>query len=253
MHCMPTHCGDVVVLGGAILLGGFLSEDGATITAITLTVSSALDPRIAFFSAFLGLWIGDLGVYMLARSIGPSIMRKSWVQKWFACPSHGETAQTRSDGRLGLAVSRFFPGTRVAAYVSAALGRMPANVFAVITAVSAFLWVALIFAVIRFAPARVATAAQQHLPAMGFLGLVFFLVLHLWRKWGVWLRQWLGITLGRICHEVQLVCSGPGCPARHVSPYVSTSNLQNRRNLTNEGRFVCPTTSALTVWLRSLV
>ena len=56
-------------LMAAIIFGAFLSEDGATITAATLAASKLLDPRLAFVSAFAGLWAGDLGVYALARSM----------------------------------------------------------------------------------------------------------------------------------------------------------------------------------------
>jgi len=239
MHRVPTHCGDVLVLVGAIVLGGFLSEDGATITAVTLTLSSALDPRIAFFSAFLGLWIGDLGVYMLARTIGPSIMKSPWFQKWFAGSSRRDATQAQNDGGLGLAVSRFFPGTRVAAYVSAALAHMPARVFAGITAVSAFVWVVLVFAAVHFAPDRVA-AAHLRLPVVGSLGLAFFLVLHLWRKWCV--CQWLRFSFGLVCHEVK-VCAAVllAWPVRIRRQVFKTEDTLPR------SRSVRRTTPALTV------
>src|ERR1041385_4226014 len=106
MSVMPPHCGDALLLVGAIVLGGFLSEDGATITAATLTISSALDSRLAFVSAFVGLWIGDLGVYALARAVGPSIVQKSWFKKYLGGADRSASDRKKSDGRLGLAISR---------------------------------------------------------------------------------------------------------------------------------------------------
>src|SRR5579883_3405817 len=114
-----------LALAFAIMLGAFVSEDGATITAATLTATATLDPKIAFFSAFAGLWFGDLGVYALARLGGPALLRREWFQKWFAAPV-SDSAISVNDGRLGLAVTRFFPGTRLPAYLSAGFRRMPA-------------------------------------------------------------------------------------------------------------------------------
>jgi len=183
---MPTHCANVMTLVGAIVLGGLLFEDGATITAVALTVSSALEPRIAFFSAFVGLWIGDLGVYALARSIGPSLVKRSWFQKWFG--SKSGLRKPGSDGCLLLALSRFVPGTRVAAYISAAARLMPAAVFAGITGLSAFLWVILVFATIQLVPTRM-VVALLHLPGIGVLGLMFLVALQVWRKREVQIQQ----------------------------------------------------------------
>src|SRR5262249_38853025 len=146
---------DALLLAGAIALGGLLSEDGATITAATLTASRSINPKIAFLSAFLGLWAGDFGVYALARKVGPSILQNSQFQQWFGKAGRAVSERTADDGRWALALSRFFPGTRVPAYISAGLGRMPTAVFAGITAVSALAWVILVFAAIHLAPAQV--------------------------------------------------------------------------------------------------
>ena len=172
------------------MLGAFVSEDGATLTAATLTATATLDPTVAFVSAFAGLWLGDLGVYALARLGGPALLHRQWFQKWFAAPV---PASAVNDGRLGLAVSRFFPGTRLPAYLSAGFRRMPALVFAAITAVSAFAWVILVFATIRLAPSRT-EAVQRHAGEAALLGLTLFLMLHVWRKWGAIARRKIAIA-----------------------------------------------------------
>ena len=58
-------------MGAGIIAATFISEDGATVTAATLAASSLLDARLAFVSAFSGLWVGDLGVYAIARYLRP--------------------------------------------------------------------------------------------------------------------------------------------------------------------------------------
>ena len=51
MSMIPVQSGNVIALVAAIVLGAFVSEDGATITAATLAASSVLDLRLAFLSA----------------------------------------------------------------------------------------------------------------------------------------------------------------------------------------------------------
>ena len=56
----PMHNAEVFGLVLGIIGVGLLSEDGATVTAATLAATCLLDIRLAFVSAFCGLWIGDL-------------------------------------------------------------------------------------------------------------------------------------------------------------------------------------------------
>src|SRR2546423_4012625 len=134
---IPTiHHGSAIALIVTIVLGALISEDGATITAATLAASSVLDFRLAFLSAFAGLWGGDLGVYALTRSIGPRITQHRWFAGWFAKRKTRTTSPRRNDGQLSLALSRFFPGTRLPAYISAGLVRQPVFTFAAGTAVA---------------------------------------------------------------------------------------------------------------------
>src|SRR5215467_11443647 len=195
----PTASGTVeaLLLAGAIVLGGLLSEDGATITAATLTASSSINPKLAFFSAFVGLWAGDFGVYVLARKVGPSILQSSRFQRWFGKAEPVVSGRAAGNGRWTLALSRFFPGTRVPAYISAGLGRMPAAVFAAITAVSALAWVLLVFAAIQLAPAQVGSARQK-LSILGLFGLGLLVLLYLWRRWGLKVRKRVATQFARM-------------------------------------------------------
>src|SRR5437016_12315353 len=123
---IPTiHDGSAIALIVAIVLGALISEDGATITAATLAASSVLDFRLAFLSAFAGLWGGDLGVYALTRSIGPRITQHRWLAGWFANSKSRTTSPRRNDGQLILALIRFFARTHLPAYIAAAVGPLP--------------------------------------------------------------------------------------------------------------------------------
>src|SRR5713101_7393984 len=195
---IPTiHDGSAIALIVAIVLGALISEDGATITAATLAASSVLDFRLAFLSAFAGLWGGDLGVYALTRSIGPRIMQHRWFAGWFAKGKTRTSNPRENDGQLSLALSRFFPGTRLPAYISAGLERMPVFTFAAITAVSAIAWILLVFAAIQLAPSR-SSSAKQELAMLSMFGLVLFALLSAWRRWGHRIRRSASISFDRI-------------------------------------------------------
>lgn len=179
----------VLFLMAAIVFGAFLSEDGATITAATLAASKLLDPRLAFVSAFAGLWAGDLGMYALARSMGPSLVHHPWFARWFSKHGSGEGLRVRGEGQLALAVSRFFPGTRLPAYLSAGFRRMPLPAFLGITALTAAVWVLLAFLVIRLAPSHAGSLAHE-LEVLSLVGLALYASLTLLRRLGppAWVR-----------------------------------------------------------------
>lgn len=196
MFAGSIHGEGTLALAFAIVLGAFVTEDGATITAAALTATAALNPTVAFASAFAGLWFGDLGVYALARLSGPALLHREWFRKWFGAPIVPESANGGADGRLGLAVSRFFPGTRLPAYLSAGFRGMPPLVFGAITAVSALAWVILVFGAIRLAPSR-SEAAQRHTSEAAILGLTVFFLLHVWRKRGAVVRRRMAVAAMR--------------------------------------------------------
>ena len=236
---IPTiHHGSAIALIVAIILGAFISEDGATITAATLAASSVLDFRLAFLSAFAGLWGGDLGVYALTRRIGPRIMQHRWFEGWFPKERPGTSNPLRSNGQLGLALSRFFPGMRLPAYISAGLERMPVLAFAGITAVSAIAWILLVFASIQLAPSR-SSSAKQQLAILSLFGLGLFALLSAWRRWGPGIRRALSISLDSIVRwefwpawlfysPVALICVWLGLRYKGFSlPTVANLNQKN--------------------------
>jgi len=65
----PMHNAEVFGLVLGIIGVGLLSEDGATVTAATLAATCLLDIRLAFVSAFCGLWIGDLASFCSETAI----------------------------------------------------------------------------------------------------------------------------------------------------------------------------------------
>ena len=223
-----------LILAAGIVGGAFLSEDGATITAATLAATCVLNAKMAFLSAFAGLWVGDLGVYVLARHIGPPIRSHRWFSRLFA----GEQREAPSKEMWSLALSRFFPGTRMPSYLSAGLNRMPLLLFAGITAASALVWTAIAFAFVRLGPAR-ALHLKNELPLAALLGLSLYLLLQAWRSHGENIRMWLRTRVEHLSQwefwpawlfypPVVLACMALGIRYRGLSlPAVANLNQKN--------------------------
>lgn len=185
MSVLGFHFGTSLVAALAIIAGAFVSEDAATITAASLAVASVLDARLSFLSAVAGLWVGDLGVYGAARLWKVKAGKVVWYRK---AVDSLESNATAARGEWPLAVSRFFPGTRLPAYVSAGLNRMPFLSYAAITAATAVLWTATVFVAIWLFPSQ-AQSARERLALLGFAGLAAFAVLTLWKWYGARLRE----------------------------------------------------------------
>jgi membrane protein DedA with SNARE-associated domain len=192
MSLVP-NAGTVAAVTG-IIAAAFISEDGATVTAATLAASSLLDAKLAFLSAFSGLWLGDLGVYAIARYLEPATRDNRWCSRVFTAVSGRVTSNAK--GAWQLAISRFFPGTRLPSYISAGLRGMPASLFSAITAATAFLWTLLVFTMMHLAPARTQRATRQ-IPVAVLLAMTVFAALCAWRIWGPAIRGQIQKRFGR--------------------------------------------------------
>jgi len=139
----------------AIILLSFVSEDVATISSALSIFGGPLSWPLGFAACFLGIWLGDLGLYSLARCLGKPVLQSRWVAR-FADAAVIERCQERFNGRgsLALLASRFIPGTRLPTYLAAGLLSMPLARFALITAFAACLWIGGIFAIAKLLGAQ---------------------------------------------------------------------------------------------------
>jgi len=148
----------------SIFVATFIYEDGATLLAATLCASGSLDPWIGLLTTFLGIWLGDMGLYGLGSSLGQRTVQSRWLHKhlrpellakaegWFA-----------RQGLLALIMSRAIPGSRLPLYLAAGALRLPVRLFAVTTAACSAVWVSAIFAIWRFIP-KTSPGHQKFLP-----------------------------------------------------------------------------------------
>jgi len=181
----------------------FASEDLATITGGLLAVGGEMPFWLAFAAVFFGIWIGDVGVYAIARVAGPPILATKWFGR-IVSRSRIEASEAwfRERGWIAIVMCRFMPGVRVPVYASAGLLRTPLPFFVTLTGVAAFLWVGGSFLLLHLFGRAVVTWFEIQAEHWGVwivaalaLFLVFFLLRKLSRPWGGrqlgrWLQRW---------------------------------------------------------------
>jgi membrane protein DedA with SNARE-associated domain len=181
MDYLEMHFGSSLVVVLTLVGVAFVSEDAGTVTAATLAAARLLDARLSFFSAVAGLWLGDLAVYVTVRFAEYKVERMNVFSRAIETLQSGSK---RIQGHWPLAFSRFLPGTRLPAYVSAALNRMPFLRFAGTTAATAVLWTWTVFAAIRWFPSQAETA-RGRLAVLSLVGVTAFTILFVSRPYFV--------------------------------------------------------------------
>jgi len=137
----------------SIFLFTFAYEDGATLLAVTLGAAGRLDARLGFASAFLGIWIGDMGLYALGSSFGRRAATSRWSRRFVSNESLAKAeAWFQKRGPLTIVMSRFLPGSRLPLYVAAGVLKLPAKLFSMITGICSAIWVGVIFGIWHVAP-----------------------------------------------------------------------------------------------------
>ena len=117
----------------------FVLEDAAAVGAGLLLANHSLSWPAAFTACFFGIWLGDAGLYALARFAGRGWFEGSALRKF-------STQVTRSEkwfaarGTPILVFSRLLPGTRLPTYLAAGFLRVPAPRFLFITGTAAGVW-----------------------------------------------------------------------------------------------------------------
>src|SRR5438034_6764192 len=134
----------------AIILLSHISEDVATISSALSLFGGPITWPLGFAACFAGIWLGDLGLYSLARCFGKPILESRWIAR-FADATAVERCQIRFNNHasLTLLASRFVPGTRLPTYLAAGLLSMPVSRFAAVTGFGALLWIGGIFIITK--------------------------------------------------------------------------------------------------------
>ena len=180
----------------SVFLLTFAYEDGATLLAVSLGAAGRLDARVGFASAFLGIWAGDMGLFLVGSRMGRRAATSQWLTRFVSSDSLAKAQSWFAKrGPLTIVMSRFLPGSRLPLYVAAGALKLPARLFSTITGVCSAVWVAAIFTVWRFTPVSHAPARILWLVAAAILlgPWTFKIVVRgfrtvrlLWRKYQRW-------------------------------------------------------------------
>src|SRR5437763_10537931 len=96
----------------AIILLSFISEDAATISSALSLFGGPIKWPLGFAACFAGIWLGDLGLYYIARCFGKPILTSHWIARFADAKTIGR-CQTgfNAHASLTLLARRFVPGT----------------------------------------------------------------------------------------------------------------------------------------------
>jgi len=179
----------------------FVLEDAAAIGAGLLLAAGHISWPAAFISCFLGIWLGDVGLYALARSAGRNWFEKSSLKKHSTKVSRSEE-WFKERGTLILIFSRAVPGARLPTYLAAGFLRVPFAKFLLVTGAAAFVWTFIILFLAQTFGAQVFKwLGHYKLGSLWLMGGGMFLLITFqwirrawvnfdWRKFSTALARW---------------------------------------------------------------
>ena len=185
-----------------IFLFTFVLEDAATVGAGLLLAAGTLGWPAALLACGGGIWLGDAGLYALARWLGREwFERSSWRRH--AHRVDASAAWFAARGEAILIISRIIPGARLPTFLAAGFLRMHLGRFLLITGLAALVWTVALLALTQAVGGRVLAWLGAWRHGGGWLLLLLPLLwgaLHLLgrlgdperrRRAGVTLRKWM--------------------------------------------------------------
>ena len=151
----------------AIIVGTFILEDAATILAATQAGQGKIAVAVALGSLYLGIVLGDLGLYGLGRlaALFP------WAKRWAPRPGMQRTQKwLRTHLVKTVFISRFLPGARLPTYTLCGFVHASFARFALAAIGATLIWTSLLFALSM----KVGAFLMNYLGAWRWLGIAVF-------------------------------------------------------------------------------
>src|SRR5262245_26391278 len=120
-------------------LATFVLEDVAAVGAGLLLATGGISWPAAFMACFLGIWMGDAGLYALARYGGRGWFERSSLRRFSAKVAESERWFAER-GTAILIFSRLVPGARLPTYLAAGFLRVPLAGFLLVTGFASCVW-----------------------------------------------------------------------------------------------------------------
>ncbi len=205
----PFDPADAPPFAGMVLAAVMVMLAAATLVSEDLTCFSAgllvSQGRIGFLWAslacFIGIFIGDVGLYLLGRLLGRTALGRAPL-RWIVSEERVERARRwfESRGPLVIFLSRFMPGLRLPTYVAAGVVRTSLVTFSLWFMLAGLLWTPMLVGLAAWLGTR-AEALFERFGGMGPWSILLLLVLLvLLKRLVVPLFTWRGRRLlwGRI-------------------------------------------------------
>jgi membrane protein DedA with SNARE-associated domain len=182
-------------------LATFVLEDVAAVGAGLLLATGGISWSSAFVACFLGIWMGDAGLYALARYAGRGWFERSSLRRFAVKVAESERWFAQRGTGI-LIFSRLVPGARLPTYLAAGFLRVPLPRFLFVTGVASCVWTLAILWLAQTFGARLThwLGTYQHagvlLLGAGVLLLVVLQVLRRalarfdGRRFATWLGRW---------------------------------------------------------------
>jgi membrane protein DedA with SNARE-associated domain len=229
---------------GALLLGTLVSEDLTTIGAGLLIQEGRLSWTAGLLGCFLGIYLGDLGLWLLGRLAGRCVLRWPWFRSRLAAHRLDQLgAWFDRRGWLAILASRFVPGTRLPLYLAAGMLGRKAGGFALWTLVASLIWTPLVVVSVALVGREIVAPLQFWLGsswgALGLAAVILLLALRMgflalgphgrcrlrariarlwrWEFWPTWLFYlpvvpWIGWLMLRYRSLTVWTAANPGMP-----------------------------------------
>lgn len=171
----------------------FFSEDAATLSGALLAVAGQLATPFGLAACFLGIWLGDLGLYALARYFGRPFLGRAWVKRRVNEDRLAKSeAWWKKRGLLVLLVARFVPGLRLPTYLIAGTLAVPFMSFAAVTALMGLVWVPLVFTLVWAAGTQAVAWYATAKSTLIVAGVILLVLVGLPLFFPERIRAWLG-------------------------------------------------------------
>ena len=153
----------------AIVLGTFVLEDAATVLAAMQVQDGRIDWVVALSALYVGIILGDLGLYGLGRLAALLPMARRLLPG--DRRMHGRAWVEKRVFRV-VFVSRFIPGARLPTYTTCGYLGASFSRFAIAAILATSVWTTLLFVVSR----HVGQLLIAHLGTWRWLGAVVFAI-----------------------------------------------------------------------------
>jgi membrane protein DedA with SNARE-associated domain len=153
----------------AIIVGTFILEDAATVIAAMQAEAGGMSIAVALVALFIGIVLGDLGLYGLGRLAG----FVPWIDRLLP-PRRQDMMRGWLAGRVFrvVLVSRFLPGMRLPTYSTCGFLRADLKQFTLAAICATLFWTSLLFGV----SLRVGQFLMDHFGAWRWAGAAGFAV-----------------------------------------------------------------------------